>query len=79
MTDTTTPTDHPNRDIDLEARLTAVLAAKALVIAVAIVVLMIVWRARPIEMFLVGTISWCAAMLMALAEYDAIAAGRRGR
>ena len=59
------------------ARLVALLVGKSVAIAAAIVVLAAVMRFRLAELFLVGSVALAAALMMALSEYETIAAGGR--
>ena len=56
-------------------RLVALLVGKSVAIAAAIVVLAAVMRFRLAELFLVGSVALAAALMMALSEYETIAAG----
>ena len=79
MTDSTPePNDTTPRSAG-SARLATLLIGKSLAIAAAVVVLAAVMRFRLAEVFLVGSVALAAALMMALSEYETIAAGRQSR
>ena len=71
------PATEETDDTTGSARLVALLVGKSVAIAAAIVVLAAVMRFRLAELFLVGSVALAAALMMALSEYETIAAGGR--
>jgi len=77
MTNSTPDADDTTQSSTGSARLATLLIGKSAAIAAAVVVLAAVMRFRLAEVFLVGSVALAAALMMALSEFETIAAGRR--